>query len=103
MQHCADTAKINHGNCQGYTRPVSVCRRIIGSMNGASLEDRSSERRIRIGPYRPTGQILLQLLWKPMHSNEAKELTIVSQKGAKGSVAQPRRLFQHRVEHRGEI
>jgi hypothetical protein len=58
---------------------------------------------ITVWPDRASPPNPIAELWVAIHSAKVESLTIPGSEIPKGRLAQPRRLFEHRIEHRCEI
>ncbi len=99
----ADAAGLRHlSETRG--RPISLVVLRIGDVdNPFARLDSSQQGSVTV---RPDGTTLPDPIAKPrvaVHGTKMKALTIPGSENAEGCLAQPRRLFQHRVEHRSEV
>ena len=98
----ADAAGLRHVSKARGGLVTFIARR-VGKVDNPLARQDSSQRGVTIRPDWTTLPEPLAKLWLTVRGAQMKALTIPSSEMAKGSLAEPRCLFQHCVEHRGEV
>jgi len=103
MNHCGDTAQLDARDGHRNSVAIRLFRRKVCDVDCTPLLNRSSEQSCWIEPAQLTPVVLGVRLRQVMHCDGVRGFTIEGVQNTKARIAQADCLFEHCVEHRGEV